>query len=131
MLTERGLVKVDELSVGDCVVSWDERSNSRTVCNLTVVRHGQSTQLVRISVKGETLTCTPEHPFWGHDRGWAKAGRLAVGDRLLNANGAKIAILNIEHEASCEPVKVYNITVGGKHTFYVGKNRLLVHNKLL
>jgi hypothetical protein len=38
-----------------------------------------------IRVGGETITATPEHPFWVVGRGWATAGELLPGYELLTA----------------------------------------------
>ena len=131
VLTEHGLIKVEELATGDCVVSWDDQVCSRTAYEISAVHRGYSTEFVHISVGAGTVTCTPEHPFWVDGREWVKARDLIVGDRLVDAEGVTIVILAIEHEFTCTPVPVYNVTVGGKHTFYVGESLLLVHNKLL
>lgn len=43
-----------------------------------------------IQVGGETITCTPEHPFWVPGQGWQPAGELKVGTQLLTRDGKTV-----------------------------------------
>ena len=41
----------------------------------------------------------------------------------------KTSVLGAVHECHARPIRVYNMTVDGEHTYYVGASRVLVHNK--
>jgi len=66
---------------------------------------------------------TPEHPFLTN-RGWIDAQDLAVGDLLIGPEGSD-PVRSIEKQI--KGVRVYNLSVGGVHTFVVNGN--IVHNK--
>ena len=111
------------------MATHDVETGQNTNGRITGVLTGVATELVHITIRNETLTCTPEHPFWVADRGWVVAGELGATDHLMNAAGKRVPILRISHESLARPIPVYNISVGGQETFYVGENRILVHNK--
>lgn len=78
-----------------------------------------------------TLTATAGHPFWGDNQHrWLDAKDLPVGDRLRTPQGELRNVVNTR--AWTEVRKVYNLTVGDFHTYYVlaGATPILVHNSL-
>lgn len=86
--------------------------------------------LVYLQAGEEAISCTPEHPFWVVGRGWVPAGDLRRGDFLCDAESSSIEIVDAETRTLEDPVPVFNLSVGGDHTYYVGKSRILVHNKM-
>ena len=66
------------------------------------------TTLVHLTVNGEEIITTIDHPFYVNDRGFIKAGELIVGDELLNSNCNVILIENHSVELTDEPTTVYN-----------------------
>jgi len=81
-----------------------------------------------VSVNGEELTTTPEHPFYVPQKGWTEAAQLRAGDILVLQSGEYVVVELIQHEILEEPIVVYNFEVEGFHTYYVGRNGVLVHN---
>jgi hypothetical protein len=60
--------------------------------------------------------------------GWTNAGDLALGDRIVTAGASEpVTVTGIEPR-STNPTPVYNLSVEGSHTYYVGPDALLVHN---
>ena len=45
------------------------------------------TTLVHLTVNGEEIVTTVDHPFYVKGRGFVEAGKLLVGDKLLDVNG--------------------------------------------
>ena len=88
----------------------------------------QTNELVHVTVNGETITCTNEHPFYSPQRGWLAACRLRAGDVLVMLNGEYVVVEWVQHELLESPVTVYNFEVEGFHTYYVGDTEVLVHN---
>ena len=66
------------------------------------------TSLVHLTVNGEEIITTIDHPFYVNDRGFIKAGELIVGDELLNSNCNVLLIENHSVELTDEPTTVYN-----------------------
>ena len=70
--------------------------------------------------------CWP--PVLCKNQSFIKAGKLIVGDELLDVNGNVLLVENFNVELTDEPVKVYNFEVEDFHTYHVGEFRILVHN---
>ena len=86
------------------------------------------TTLVHLTVNGEEIVTTVDHPFYVKNQGFIKAGELIVGDELLDVNGNVLLVENFDVELTDEPVKVYNFEVDEFHTYHVGEIGVWVHN---
>jgi hypothetical protein len=76
---------------------------------------------------GEVIECTPEHPFYVEGVGFTPAGRLGIGTSIVTRAGPAVQVTKVErHDASAT---VYNFTVEGSHTYFVGQTGLWVHNE--
>ena len=85
-------------------------------------------KLVHITINGEEIVTTDNHPFYVQDRGFINAGNLLVGDKLISVNGEDLTIEDYYIELTEEPVSVYNFQVEDFHTYFVGDFAVLVHN---
>ena len=79
-------------------------------------------------MNGETLTCTPEHPFYVPKKGWTSAVDLRAGDILVMLNGEYVVVEQVQHELIESPEITYNFEVEDYHTYYVGESAVFVHN---
>ena len=86
------------------------------------------TTLVHITVNGEEIITTIDHPFYVKDKGFVTAGELKIGDELLDANGNVLLVENFDVELTEKPVTVYNFQVEDFHTYFVGTSQIMVHN---
>ena len=77
---------------------------------------------------GETIETTGEHPFYVAGEGFTPAGRLSIGNAIVTRAGPATRLVKAVWNAA--PKTVYNFTVEGDHTYFVGKNSggLWVHN---
>lgn len=73
--------RIDQIQVGDMVMSWDKDKmvQKKVVRTYTSI----ATQLVKVSILGKPIWCTPEHPFLTSNRGWVNAEHLKKGDVLV------------------------------------------------
>ena len=72
------------------------------------------------------LGVTASHPIWSADRKqWIPAGKLLIGENVKTLDGT-IAVVSVSKRPQRE--KVYNLEVHRDHTFYVGYQKVLVHN---
>ena len=91
---------------------------------------GTTTELILITIPGDTIQCTPTHPFWSVTRNtWILSGELTIDDVLLDIHGNEIHIHRIQHVYLKQPLPIYNIEVAELHNFFVGETGILVHNK--
>ena len=86
------------------------------------------TTLVHLTVNGEEIVTTVDHPFYVNNRGFVNAGELKVGDELLDSSGNVLLLESFEIELTDEPTTVYNFQVEAFHTYYAGGLGVLVHN---
>ena len=122
------MLAIEKIKSGDKVISTDPetmKTSPKTVLE-TYIR--EVTTLVHLTVNGEEIVTTVDHPFYVKNQGFVKAGELIVGDELLDVNGNVLLVENFDVELTDEHVKVYNFEVEDFHTYHVGEFRILVHN---
>jgi hypothetical protein len=131
VVTLDGRSAIEELQVGDLVLSRDEQTGRiayREVVS-TFVNPAQSVLAIGIlDEKGAetSIGVTPTHPFWVVGAGWVIASQLVVGDNLLTATGGWAWVIEQPRDAGVSTV--YNIEVEGFHTYFAGEAQTWVHN---
>ena len=90
----------------------------------TIVHQDQVVQLLTIA--GETIVTTPNHPFYTIAEAWVPAGQLQFGDLVRRADGRYGMVEAITFVYQPQPM--YNLTVDTAHTYFVGDGQWLVHN---
>jgi len=88
----------------------------------------ETDEWVHVTVNGEEIVCTSEHPFYSPVKGWTAACQLRAGDILVLVNGEYVVVEQVQHEILENPETTYNFEVDDFHTYYVGKESVLVHN---
>jgi len=72
----------------------------------------------------EHLVCTPEHPFYVDGKGFVLAGDLGIGTSLVTRAGPCLTLCSVEWQrdaaGAAGGARVYNFTVTGDHTYFVG-----------
>jgi intein/homing endonuclease len=128
VLTTAGFVAIEKIKAGDIVISTnpDTLETAEKPVLETYVR--QVDKLVHLTINGEKIVTTDNHPFFVQGRGFIEAGKLLVGDKLISVNGEDLIIEKFFIEKAAEPVDVYNFQVEDYHTYFVGGNKVWVHN---
>jgi hypothetical protein len=124
--TACGLVPIEEVQAGDWVWARDEVTGEVRLCEVEETYRNESPVIVEVTAGDETLATTPGHPFWVQDVGWKDAGDLKVGDHLVNLRGESVVVEDIRRRPV--PEAVYNFSVAGLHTYFVGQGGIWVHN---
>ena len=127
--TEDGQEPIEEIEVGDKVLSEDETTGEVAVKTVTETYINETDELIHICVNGETISATPSHPFYVDKLGWTLARSLRAGDVLVLSNGELVTVEWVQHEILESPIKVYNFEVEDFHTYFVGECGVLVHNE--
>ena len=128
ILTASGLVAIENIKAGDKVISIDPETFETAEKTVLETYIREVTTLVHLTVNGEEIVTTVDHPFYVKNQGFIKAGELIVGDELLDVNGNVLLVENFDVELTDKPVKVYNFQVEDFHTYHVGENGVWVHN---
>jgi hypothetical protein len=143
--TKDGLKNIEEIRMGDEVWAYDEITGEIGLKPVTNSFERQANVLVKIEIDGETITATPEHPFYANGE-WKEAGLLETGDKIMLFSGRLAKVNEVKYEGAhapveisddvfeditegyAEPQKVFNFEVEGWHTYFVGWLKALVHN---
>jgi Pretoxin HINT domain len=127
VLTADGLRPIEMLRVGDKVLVCDPDSGEQELQPVLELTSHSAIQTLDIHVGGVVITCSPTHPFWVPGEGWVRAGNLEPGTPLMQRSGDVCTVVEIRrHEGD---FTVFNLSVGGAHTYFVGEAEILVHNK--
>ncbi len=126
--TEAGLTPIEEIKPGDLVWSWNELTDKAELKPVVETYINPCTELLRLSVCGEVITCTPQHRFYVPQKGWTRAYALRAGDELVLLDGETVILDGIQHDRLESSVNVYNFQVEDTHSYYVGKAGVRAHN---
>ena len=128
VLTACGLVAIENIKAGDKVISTDPDTGVTEEKTVLEAFRRTVTELVHLTIGGEVITTTHEHPFYVAGKGFVNAGKLRTKDILLDSKQNKLTIDDISFETSEVPTTVYNFKVNEFHTYCVGHINVLVHN---
>ncbi|MEV4179640.1 RHS repeat-associated core domain-containing protein [Nonomuraea sp. NPDC049709] len=130
---------IEDVKVGDQVLAHDPDTGETTAAPVIALITGHGVKnLVQVTVdtdggKGNAtgvVVATAEHPFWVADqKQWVQATRLQAGMWLQTGSGTYVQVTALSKRTAGEQ-RVHNLTVAGKHTYYVlaGTSNVLVHN---
>lgn len=126
--TSTGLVAIEEIQVGDLVLSQDVETAELALkpVILTTVRPPKST--IEIVTKNETIKATGGHFWFVPGKGWLKTRDLEPGMTLHTATGA-VAVEKLVVDPTEQ--KTYNLVVDDFHTYFVGEQRVLSYDNTL
>ena len=103
------------------------KAGLETPASVYQVTRSLTTSLVSVRTSRETLVTTPDYPIATVGKGWTPAGRLAIGDVIVDRSLRGDPVLAV-HVQFVAPTEVYNLTLSKSHSYWVGKQGLLVHN---
>ena len=92
--------------------------------------HNVVENIYTLYIENEQIHSTGIHRFYikrNNDFKWIAAEQLTTQDQVLFGDGSWHIIQRIE--INMESTIVYNFEVSNTHNYYVGINRILVHNK--
>jgi RHS repeat-associated protein len=119
LLTPDGWKPIEDFRPGDQILTRDEGDPSGpVVAGLVEDVYRRYTRVMTVSVRGQQLTLTEEHPFYTLREGWTPARRLVPGDLVLGLEGKWAEVESVTDIGRDEVV--YNMTVAAAHTFFVG-----------
>ena len=127
--TPTGEKTIENIAVGDSVYAVNPETGEMGVKKVSRTFKKQTSTLYHVVTANEEIVTTDEHPFWVNGRGWVVARELAPGNALCLQDGKTAEIINVFVEQLSSPVFVYNFEVEDWHTYFVGSDKILVHNK--
>ncbi|HMN31013.1 MAG TPA: polymorphic toxin-type HINT domain-containing protein, partial [Caldilineaceae bacterium] len=126
--TDKGLVPIDQIEVGDRVLSYDEAAGDNSLQPVTALINGEHpATLITVTVSsGVPIVATDGHPFFVAGLGWQRADQLVVGEQLVDEEHEPLPIVSLVRGE--ETLHVYNLSVANTHSYYVSVDEVLVHN---
>jgi RHS repeat-associated protein len=124
--TPNGSQPISALQPGDMVLAYHEGLGATGYYTVTASWAHVDSVIVELTIDGETVQATPEHPFFTAERGWVAAGELWPGAQVARAGGGHGVVEGVAFRR--RPQAMYNLTVASAHTFFVGDGQWLVHN---
>jgi hypothetical protein len=126
--TPSGDRAIADLGVGDEVLSFDGSTQTVTAQRVTRIWRNWTDQFVVVHLGAETILTTGNHPFWVDDAQiWSPARALHHEAQLRAADGQRITVTQIG--AALDTSFTYNLEVESTHTYFVGEQGVLVHNR--
>ena len=125
--TDSSLKPICEIQPGDVVLSYDEDISSFVYESVEYISTNETTSTVTIITNEESFESTGEHPYYT-DHGWVNADELVVGDNLLSVSGW-VAVEDIIVTEYDDPITTYNFSVSNTHTYVIGSENIVVHNR--
>lgn len=129
ILTENGHIPIEDIKAGDYVYAENPETGEKGLKRVEQTFTNEINELINVTVNSEEIHTTPGHPFYVVSKGWIGAEALEIGDQLVIYEGKHVVVEKVKHESLNKPVTVYNFEVEDFHTYYVGENSILVHNK--
>ena len=127
VLTRVGPRPIEDLRVGDQVLSQDQATGELIFRPILAVFHNKPAATLRVALEGETVVATGIHRFWKAGQGWSMARDLKPGDKVRTVGG-QAEVISVDRD---EVQPVYNLEVADGHSFFVGRHRTLVHDNSL
>ena len=128
--TARGLRPIEHIEVGDLVLSRDEVTGETAYKPVVEVVPGHERILWRVTLVVDGLETafgtTDDHPWRTSDGRWVTTDRLHEGQLILRAEGVPARVVSIVNTG--ETAITYNLEVADFHTYFVGEDRIWVHN---
>jgi Pretoxin HINT domain len=124
--TEDGLRPIEDVKQGEKVWAEDEQTGEVALKEVLNTMSHDDDELVLVELGDVTIEATPEHPFWVEGIGWTGAAKLEPGQLAKTKNGT-LEITKVTRHAA--HVLVFNLEVGGFHTYFVSSASVLVHNQ--
>ncbi len=128
ILTASGLVAIENIKAGDKVISTNPETFETAEKTVLETYIRKVSKLVYLTISGELISTTVDHPFYVKDLGFVSAGELYIGAKLPDSDGNVLIIEDRNVETRDEAVNVYNFQVGDFHTYHVGMSNVLVYN---
>lgn len=122
--TDTGAVPIEAVRIGDRVLSQSQETGELTYKLVldTTVRPPSPT--LRLGVGDEEIVATLGHPIWVAGKGWRMTKELEAGDLLHGVHGS----VPIDYIQPGPEAEAYNLVVADFDTYFIGKQRVLVHD---
>lgn len=129
--TEQGLRPIEEIQIGDMVWARDTETGETALKAITDLIRRESRVIWEVVLadpdgEAERFETTDDHPWWIAGQGWKKTEELAAGMAVVTKDGRGMVVASVMETDRTDAT--YNLTVADFETYFVGEQRVLVHN---
>ena len=125
-------IPIEEVPPGALVQAYDAPSGTVVTRRVEAVHTRPSVATLALGLESDvtgssTLVTTADHPLWSWQAGgYVRADHLERDDWLWTHDGTWARVAAVAHTGRSEPV--YNLTVEGAQSYFVGEAGVLAHN---
>ena len=122
------LENIEDINIGDFVSTYNITMN-RYEKNKVIDKFKTLTyrEMVTVYVGFERIKSTSQHLYYVKNKGWVKAKDLRSNDILLSSDGTTKIVSKVVNNGY-EKEYVYNLDIDANNNYFVGMNKVLVHN---
>jgi len=125
--TSYGLVPVENLNIGEKVVSCDCKRSVITEANITRICYSPTKTIIKVETDSEILYASAKQFFYEPNlHKWIKAENLSTENILIDCDFNYYKIYKIERIGF--NTRVYRLSLEFPHTFFAHNSQILVHN---
>ena len=122
--TLSGAKPIEQIKIGDRVLSQHPQTGELTYKGIVATTLRPPSEMLTIRAGKTSVTTTLGHPFFVVGKGWRMAKQLKEDDWIAG-QGKTLKIRRIE---KAEPVEAFNLMVADFGTYFVGEDRIYVHD---
>ena len=118
---------IEDVEAGDLVQSRNEKTGQSEVkiVERTYVEHVKRVVTASFADAStgkvvQTVTCTPQHPFYVAGKGFVAAELLPIGASVVTRSGSPLLVCTVKLKDDAKGHTVYNFEVQDDHTYFVG-----------
>lgn len=131
VMTPDGYRNIEQIVAGEKVIARPEHEPTADTRPQVVEQVFKlKAPVLDLTVDGQLIQTTVEHPFHVNGTGWVAANQLKPGDQLVGHNDVLATVESVEE--THREADVYNMRVANDHTYFVGEASwsfsLWVHN---
>ena len=129
--------RIEQVKQGEYVLTRNEQTGQTETKRVVQTTIKQAKSVVTVTLAEaqsgkvvDSITASPEHPFFVEGKGFVPAGQLAIGNAIVTRAGPNLVVKAVQTQARAEGYEVYNFVVEDDHTYFVGKHNggAWVHN---
>ncbi|HEV7301788.1 MAG TPA: fibronectin type III domain-containing protein [Tepidisphaeraceae bacterium] len=123
---------IEQIEVGEMVLAASDQDPEGPVtpCRVAETYRRGPSPLWFVTVAGEVIRCTGEHPFYVKGKGWTHAKDLTEGDEMRTPERGSVTVESVVLSDVIEVV--FNLNIDGHHTYFIVRSSsasaVLVHN---
>jgi RHS repeat-associated protein len=130
--TDHGMRPIEQIKVGDRVQSRDVATGVTEFKAVTALIRPHGKHLYKVQLKQaetglvETFEVTDDHPWMSANGRWLTTVQLRAGAKIQTEDHRDVQVVSVTKTNLT--ADTYNLDVADFHTYFVGKERVWVHN---